>query len=116
MVNLLKQGSDWLGGVLAEHASGQVTYRRGLTDTAVNAVHGKTDVEIADESGLTIQGAAKDFLILASQLPYEPEPGDVIVADGRQYEVMPLAGDSCWRWSDPYRKTYRIHTKDIGDE
>ena len=46
----------------------------------------------------------------------EPQAGDVIVANNRKYEVMDLGGESCWRWSDPYRMTLRIHTKDIGEE
>ena len=66
------------------------------------------------ESGLTINSQVWDFLILAEELGFDPEPGDVIVANGRRYEVMNLSGEGCWRWSDPYRQTYRIHTKDIG--
>ncbi|MCD4824644.1 MAG: hypothetical protein K8S55_08555 [Phycisphaerae bacterium] len=28
--------------------------------------------------------------------------------------AMNFTGQSCWRWSDPYRTTLRIHTKDVG--
>ncbi len=70
---------------------------------------------MADESGMTIGSYVWDFLVLADELAFEPKPGDVIVADGRLYEVLDLAGERCWRWSDPYRQTYRIHTKDIGN-
>jgi hypothetical protein len=38
----------------------------------------------------------------------------VIAANGRKYEVVNLGGEGCWRWNDPYRQTYRIHTKEIG--
>ena len=41
--------------------------------------------EVADESGLTINGQVWDFLILADELGFDPEPGDVIAANGRQY-------------------------------
>jgi hypothetical protein len=92
-----------------------VLYRRaGQADADVRATFGKTDYEVADGYGATIQSHVIDFLILADELGLEPEPGDVIVADGRKYEVMNLGGEGCWRWSDPYRQTYRIHTKDIG--
>jgi hypothetical protein len=96
------------------HCSSPVEYRRPPDAVTVSATYGKTDFEVADESGLTIGSHVWDFLILADALGFEPEPGDVIAADGRRYEVMNLGGEGCWRWSDPYRQTYRIHTKDIG--
>ena len=119
MGDLLRQGSQWLEQQRTAHCSSQVTYRRDAAEYPVNATYGKTDVEVADESGLTITAGVWDFLILADGfLPegLEPEPGDVIAADGRRYEVMNLAGQDCWRWSDPYRQTYRIHTKDTGED
>ena len=62
-------------------------------------------------------GTVTDFLILATELTLgEPEAGDKIIADGRVYEVMSLAGQGHWRWSDSYRATMRIHTKDVGAE
>ena len=114
MTDLLRQGSQWLEGMRTAHASSPVTYRRGETEVAVNATFGKTDFEIDDESGLTVGAHVWDFLLLADDLGLEPEPGDVVAANGRRYEVMNLAAAGCWRWSDPYRQTYRIHTKDIG--
>ena len=33
-----------------------------------------------------------------------------------EYEVMAPGNDPCWRWSDDYRRTLRIHTKLIGTE
>jgi len=112
--DLLRQGSQWLEQQRTAHCSSPVEYRRPPDAYTVNATYGKTDVEVADESGLTITAGVWDFLILADELGLEPEPGDVIAANGRKYEVMNLCGEGCWRWSDPYRQTYRIHTKDIG--
>lgn len=92
-----------------------VEYRRvGQSAIEVQATFGKTDYEVADDHGATIAASMIDFLILAEVLGIEPEAGDVIAANNRRYEVMNLAGESCWRWSDPYRTTLRIHTKDIG--
>jgi len=117
VADLLRQGSQWLEQMRTTHCSSPVEYRRPPDAITVSATYGKTDVELADESGLTINAHVWDFLILADafwQEGFEPEPGDVIAADGRRYEVMNLGGEGCWRWSDPYRTTYRIHTKDIG--
>jgi hypothetical protein len=114
VTDLLRQGSQWLEQMRTAHCSSPVEYRREPDAVTVNATYGRTEAEVADESGLTVRSHVWDFLILADELGMEPEPGDVIAADGRRYEVMNLGGEGCWRWSDPYRQTYRIHTKDIG--
>ena len=115
MTDLLRQGSEWLEQMRTEHCSSPVYYEHDGQITSVNATCGRTDYEIATESGLKIGSHVWDFLILAEALDFEPEPGDVIEADNRRYEVMALGDDvRGWRWSDPYRKTYRIHTKEVG--
>ena len=65
---------------------------------------------------LCSMAAPDQFLIDAATLAMEPEVGEVIVTNTRQFEVMKLSGQGCWRWTGPNRKTYRIHTKDIGDD
>ena len=116
MGDLLQQGSQWLEQQRTAHCSSPVEYRRPPDARTVHATYGRTRFEVADESGLTVNGQVWDFLILAEELGFDPEPGDVIAANGRRYEVMNLSGEGCWRWSDPYRQTYRIHTKDVGAE
>jgi len=113
--DLLRQGSQWLEQQRTAHCSSQVTYRRGETVLVVNATYGRTNYEVEDEYGLRVGAHVTDFLILAEDFTLgEPIAGDKIVADGRVYEVMSLSGQGHWRWSDPYRTTMRIHTKDIG--
>jgi len=117
MTDLLRQSAAWLEQMRTTHCSSPVVYQpvNGDLLPEVSATFGRTNYEITDESGLTIGAQAWDFLVLADDLPIEPRPGDVIVADGRKYEVLPLGADvKGWCWSDPYRRTYRIHTKDIG--
>lgn len=115
MADMLQQGSQWLEQMRTAHCSSTVEYRRATVAKSVHATCGRTAVELADESGLTVRAHIWDFLVLAEELGFDPEPGDVIAAGGRRYEVMNL-GEGCWRWSDAYRQTYRIHTKDIGDD
>ena len=115
MGDLLRDGLTWLEQQRTAHMTSPVIYRRaGQADAEMRATFGKTDYEIADDYGATIRTHVIDFLILADELGHEPQASDVIVADGRKYEVMDLAGEGAWRWSDPYRTTFRIHTKDIG--
>ena len=115
MPDLLRQGSDWLESQRTAHMASPVTFRRtGQGEQVIQATFGQTEYEVADDYGATIRAHVVDFLILAEELGLEPRSGDVIVADGRKHELMGLAGEHCWRWSDPYHTTYRIHTKDIG--
>ena len=121
MGDLLRQGGQWLEQQRTAHCSSQVTYRREATELVVNATFGRTEYEVEDEGsggGLRVGAQVTDFLILADDLSPvfdEPEAGDQIVADGRVYEVLAFGPDlRGWRWSDPYRTTMRIHTKDIG--
>ena len=116
MPDLLQKGAQWLEQMRAEHCSGPVEYRRGTLTRGVRATFGSTRRESADESGLVIESRTRDFLILAAELGILPEPGDLIAVGGRLHEVMNLPGEGCWRWSDPYHQTLRIHTKDVGAE
>ena len=96
----------------AKHCSSPVSYEHGGSIYAVTATVGKTDYDVATESGLSIGAHVTDFIIAAADLPFEPEIGDRIELDGTWHEVMALGDDiKGWRWSDPYRKAYRIHTR-----
>ena len=122
MTNLLRQGSQWLDQQRTAHCSSPVTYRRtGQADASVNATFGRTEYEVEDDFGLRVGAQVTDFLISADVFPFdEPKAGDQIVApstgspQATVYEVMDLAGQGHWRWSDPHRTTMRIHTKEVG--
>jgi len=117
MGDLLRQGSQWLEQQRTAHCSSPVTYRRGETELEVNATFGRTEYEVEDDYGLRVGAEVMDFLVLGEDLSPtfgEPEAGDQIVADSAVFEVMSLAGQGHWRWSDPHRTTMRIHTKEVG--
>ncbi len=117
MPDLLRQGSQWLEQMRTAHCSSPVEYRRnGQPPATVAATKGKTDYEVTDDYGATIRATVVDFLIMADELNLKPESGDLIISDGRKYEVMNLGTEGCWRWSDPNLITFRIHTKDIGED
>ena len=113
---MLNQGLDWLEQRLLGFCSSPVEYRKDEDNQTINAVFGKTDYESEDENGISVGGFVWDFLIDAETLGLEPAVGDLIIIHGRQFEVMKLSGQGCWRWTGPNRKTYRIHTRDIGDD
>ena len=125
MADLLEQASDWLGGMRRTYLSRTATYQRGDDSVEVVAAVGRTVFEIDDGSGAVVQWESRDFLIAAVDLVMageivEPLPGDQIkeAAGGKVlvYEVMGPGKERCWRWSDPYRRTLRVHAKQIDEE
>ncbi len=122
MGDLLRQGSQWLAGVLKQHAASQVTYSRPATDGGdavelpLAATLGKTDYEKPDEYGMPVGATATDFLISSVDFTGtfgEPQTGDRIVFDGSVFEVLDVPGQGCWRRTDGFGNTMRIHTKRI---
>ena len=119
MSDLLQQAATWLDGMRQAHLSRPVTYRRGETELELQATFGRTEYEVEDGYGLRVAAQVTDFLVSAADLlPTfgEPEAGDEIVTTGAVFEVMPLAGQGHWRWTDPHRTAMRIHSRQIDEE
>ena len=125
MADLFEKASSWLEGMRERHASRVVEYSRDGAMVAVPATIGRTVFEIAREYGPLEKTESRDFLILSKALLLNgnhilPIRGDRITEHiGDQllvYEVMAPGNEPEWRWSDPYRRTLRIHTKLIATE
>jgi hypothetical protein len=124
-MGLLQRGIERHSSVLAQNESVAVTIRRGgFSTTGVRAVPGRTTA-IKDDGDVVIEMTCRDFLILTSAYVIDgdavlPEAGDLIeeaaIVDGGPlptFEVLPFAGEPQQRYSDPYRKMLRIHTKEV---
>jgi len=125
MANLLEHGSNWLEDQRHQHLTGPVTYRRGTESVELSATIGKRVFEVDDGYGVLEKVEARDFLVLAGELILAgeatlPERGDQVrETQGERvfvYEVMAPGRAPHFRWSDPYRKTLRIHTKLVATE
>jgi len=122
MADLLERASNWLEDQRARFASRVVTYVRGGRTLDVSATIGRTLFEVDDGFGVLVRYEARDFLIQAAELamdsqPLVPQRGDRIQeTQGEKtfvYEVTSPGKEPVCRWSDLFRKTYRIHTKQI---
>ena len=119
MVDLLEQSSAWLDDQRRRLLSRPVVYSRAGDSAETLATVGRTSFEASDDEGVVQEWESRDFLILTADLADFglPQPGDRIAeTDGQQtlvYEVMALPSQTPWRYSDPYRKTLRIHTKQV---
>jgi hypothetical protein len=121
MPDLLHTGSDWLAERLKAYASQSVTYSCGLASFTVPVTIGRTVFEVATDLGIVERWESRDYLVLAADLQTgEPQRGDQIreVQNNTTYvyEVLAPGSEPAFRFSDPYRKTYRIHTKLVGTE
>jgi len=122
MGDLLKQGSDWLEAQRTRHASRTVVYQRGDGLLELAATVGRTVFEMDTAMGLQERFESRDFLVLAADLflggnAMLPARGDrILETDGATtftYEVMAPGKEPHFCYSDPYRKTLRIHTKQV---
>ncbi len=125
MTNLLDQGAAWLADQLKTHASTEVVYQRGANQVAVQATIGKTEFEVDDGAGIIQRVQSRDYLIQAADLQLAglvtlPRAGDRIRESVGEktfvYEVLAPGNEPPYRYSDPFRKLLRIHTKHVGTE
>lgn len=125
MADMLEQGSAFLEDQRHRHMTRTVVYRRGAESKELLATIGRTEFEQADAHGLVQRIESRDFLARAADLdfgagPILPRAGDQVRETvGTQvfvYEVNAPGGQPPWRYSDPYRRTLRIHTNHIGTE
>lgn len=125
MTDVLERGSAWLEDQRDRHMTRMVTYQRGSDSVELAATIGRTEFEQADEFGVIHKIEARDYLMLSADLvlagvPMLPRAGDRIrETDGARtfvYEVMAPGNEPPFRYSDPYRRTLRIHTKHVATE
>lgn len=125
MSNLLEAGSAWLADQMKSHASADVFYERGAEQVPVKATIGKTEFELDDGSGVVVRIQSRDYLIQSADLvlggmPSLPIAGDRIRetqgATTFVYEVNAPGNEPHYRFSDPFRKLLRIHTKHVATE
>jgi hypothetical protein len=125
MTDLLRQASDWLEDQRTRYAASTIVYVRGSRSAEVSATIGKTTFEVDDGYGVLVRHESRDFLVLVTDLLLgggltEPQRGDRVheTQNGTVYiyEVAAPGKEPCWRYSDAYRKTFRVHTKQIDAE
>lgn len=124
MADLLEGGQAWLANQMQKFASRSVVYHRGANNVAVQATIGRTLLKLDDGyGGVRMEWTDRDFLIPSANLVLNsvavtPEPGDRITEtvglNTSVFEVMAYGGEPPWRYSDPFGKLLRIHTKFIG--
>ena len=120
MSDLLQQGSNFLEDQRHKYMSRQVRYTRGVESILLNATIGRTVFEEQDQFGTIQRTESRDYLIRSDDLilfgeKSEPTVGDIVTEPVNTvlftYQVMSFASEPPFRFSDPERKTLRVHTK-----
>jgi len=123
--DMLDRGAAFLDAQRHQHLTKSVVYRRGTDEKEVLATIGKTEFEQADDSGLIHRVESRDFLVRTADLDVGaglilPRAGDqvreTVGTSVLVYEVNAPGGQPPFRYSDPYRRVLRIHTKHIATE
>ena len=121
-MNLLQHAASGLRKVTASACGIDVFYEVDAEQVEVVAVVGSTLFEIDTGYGVIEKTEARDYLIEADELflstgRVTPAAGHrILERDGdtvHVYEVMAPGKEPAWRWSDRFRRTYRIHTKHV---
>jgi hypothetical protein len=125
VADILEGASAWLDAQRLKFMSRTVSYCRGRDSVDVRAAIGKTVFEVDSGYGILERTESRDYLVPVSDLVLAgqvtlPLSGDRIreTQDGKVYvyEVMAPGKEPHFQFSDPYRRTLRIHTKFIGTE
>lgn len=121
MADVLRNGIQWLADQRASHMASAISYYRRGSGTPQAAPTTATVAAIKAEDLLdgdfVATASLKDWIMAASDFVtagvfQEPEPGDLIVDTntGATWEVCELGLERCWRYSDAYSFSVRVHT------
>jgi hypothetical protein len=122
-MDLLRTANEWLQKTRKAYAASPVTYQRVSASASFPASYGRAEYTVTGSEGFTAVFESWDFLVDAADLELDgettaPKVGDRVIVgeldDGLVYEVVNVPGGKCWRWSDSFQRTYRVHTKYVG--
>jgi hypothetical protein len=116
-MTMIESGTRALRAAEAAFLASPATYvRRDGRETRISVVPGRTVFRSVNDVGAWIRIETRDFILQKDALDDPPEVGDSILFLDGEYEVLAPGGEPPWRWSDPYKTAYRIHTKHTGGE
>ena len=122
MADLLETASGWLADMNRRHRARTVRYVRDGVSIEIAAVVGRTVFRVDKGYGLFERVEVRDYQVDAEDLAAlgKPERGDRIrdTLNGKVevFEVMAPGNEPHFRYSDPYHRVFRIHTKHVETE
>jgi len=120
--DLLEQSQAWLQAMNRKFRGKAVIYLRGATQKEITATVGRTVFTVDNGYGLFERVESRDYLVGVEELAGFGIPlrGDRVreaLGDSiHVFEVLAPGNEPCFRYSDPGKTAYRIHTKHVGTE
>ena len=121
-MDILGDGLAWLEQQRLQFLTRPVRYQRGALEIPVLATVGRTIFRLEMGTGAVERVESRDYLVAAAAIVAVgiPQRGDRLIEDigGSRHtaEVLAPGREPHWRWSDPNRSVYRIHTKHLTTE
>lgn len=117
-MGFLDTAAAWLDSTLATSDGVTVRYSRGIPYVDVTAVLGQTPTGFDLGNGILQTWQTQDFLIPQADFELSgsdvsPQVGDEVRSGDVVFRVCLADDGRCWRFTDPYRRTMRIHTKEV---
>ena len=117
MANLLKAAQEWMDGQRRSHCTDTIAYTRGTDTVELAGTLGRSQHEIDDGNGALIRVDSVDWIFTSADLLptfNEPAVGDRITeATGEVWMVTTFGVDPCWRYTDDFRHSLRVHTRRV---
>jgi hypothetical protein len=112
-MNVLDSAMQSLASQLQTHVATPIVYSREGASVPVTATRGSTMYEGSDSDGVIHRTTARDYLVPTDVFPFTdpPRDGDLIQDGSETYVVASMVGAQPYRFSDQYKRIYRIHTK-----
>ena len=118
MGNLLEIGLRSHYSGLRRAAGVVAIYSRGNSSVEINPIPGRFVGDQYGDDGAVYTARLHDFIVVGKitldGAEIDPEIGDKITYDGREFSVSYAPGDGAWRFADTYKTAIRIHTVETG--
>ena len=120
MANGLRTAAAWLASMRQQHASDQVTYRRGAEAVALLASPAPITYEIEQAGGAVIQAQRWDWVVRREDMVFggaatDPAEGDrieqTVGSSKRIFELMPAGTEAHAEVLDPDASYWLVHSK-----
>jgi len=121
-VNRVQKAVQHLIDVMLKNAPVELTYHRGNDSASVTGWVGVTAFRVSEQSNSRVIWSDRDYLIPVANLKIngvltEPDSGDWVEENIngtiRKFELIAPQGEQVWRYSDPQKMIFRLHTKEI---
>lgn len=120
MADVFSSGLRWFEAAFKGNAGSSVGYQFGAGSVSLTAVIGETPVGSQLEKDVLMTWRSQDFLVQAADLvdssgaAITPTVGHALTSNGNTFRVAAASDGRCFRYTDPTRRTLRIHTKELG--